>query len=120
MSTPLTDFVGSKPSGSGSGSGSGPEPEAARSSLPGLRSAASRDRGAPAGASDGKWDPWRSVSATSKTAATRQDAPESSLQSAVFAKDGGAAAGSIADFMSDITYPPLQQPAGSGTPKATS
>ncbi|KAJ2710219.1 Twinfilin-1 [Coemansia spiralis] len=121
MSTPPSGFTGLKANGGGGGD----EPESIRSSLPGLRPVAGGDLGAKssttAAAAGGgaKWDPWRSVSATSKISATRQDAPESSLQSSVFTKDGGVAPGTIADFMSDITYAPLQHAASSGTPKAT-
>ncbi|KAJ1735927.1 Twinfilin-1 [Coemansia biformis] len=118
-STPPTGFTGSVAGGADQA------PESMRSSLPGLRSVAGNEHctsrnSTPVISRDAKWDPWRSVSATTKTSAVRQDAPESALQSSVFTKDGGPAPGTIADFMSDIIYPPLQQAAGSGTHKATS
>ncbi|KAJ2159176.1 Twinfilin-1 [Coemansia sp. RSA 552] len=85
------------------------EPEIMRSSLPGLRSASGPKRGSSADKAEDKWDPWRSVSSTTKTATNRQEAPKSALQSSVYTADKGPAPGSIADFMGDITYPPLQQ-----------
>ncbi|KAJ2451120.1 Twinfilin-1, partial [Coemansia sp. RSA 2336] len=88
-----------------------PAPEVIRSSLPGLRPVSqppqSRDT-----ASD-KWDPWRPVS-TSGTAGRpnkQHTAPESTLQSSVYTRSNGPVSGSIAEFMSDITYPPLQNAA---------
>ncbi|KAJ2324448.1 hypothetical protein GGH92_010681, partial [Coemansia sp. RSA 2673] len=97
--TPLNSF-GAKPSISVA-----PRSETIHSSIPGLRSvsgaAADQDKG-------DKWDPWRSVSAVSKPSA-KTDAPESLLQSSIYAKQNGEnGAGTIADFASDITYPPLQ------------
>ncbi|KAJ2472048.1 Twinfilin-1 [Coemansia sp. RSA 2322] len=91
-----------------------PVPEVTRSSIPGLRSVTSA-RADTNPSQDGKWDPWRSVSAVSKPTATT-DAPDSALQSSVFTKGGSDAnAGTISDFMSDITYPPLQGSAAAAT-----
>ncbi|KAJ1819289.1 Twinfilin-1 [Coemansia sp. RSA 2675] len=98
--TPLNS-IGAKPSSS-----TEPRVETMHSSIPGLRSvsgaaAADQEKG-------DKWDPWRSVSAVSKPS-TKTDKPESSLQSSIYARQNSEnGAGTIADFASDITYPPLQ------------
>ncbi|KAJ2100805.1 Twinfilin-1 [Coemansia sp. S100] len=106
--TPLNSF-GAKPSISVA-----PRAEVMHSSIPGLRSvsgaAADQDKG-------DKWDPWRSVSAVSKPSA-KTDAPESLLQSSIYAKQNGEnGAGTIADFASDITYPPLQNASSAAAAK---
>ncbi|KAJ2747678.1 Twinfilin-1 [Coemansia sp. BCRC 34301] len=99
--TPLS-MVGNKPSHSTT-----PPVEVMRSSMPGLRSVS----GAVDQSKGDKWDPWRSVSAVSKPSA-KTEAPESSLQSSVYVKlHSESNAGTIADFASDITYPPLQNAA---------
>ncbi|KAJ1800746.1 hypothetical protein LPJ59_000848 [Coemansia sp. RSA 2399] len=82
--------------------------EAKHSSLPGLKNISSM-RGNDEISDEYKWDPWRSVSTTSSTAAKKPDVPHSSLQSTVYTKDKDGAPESIMSYMSDITYPPLQQ-----------
>ncbi|KAJ1994426.1 Twinfilin-1 [Coemansia spiralis] len=76
------------------------------SSVPGLRKAfaARKDEVT----DEGKWDPWRSVSASGSTSVTKKELPKSTLQSTVFTKDKEGAPESIIAYMSDITYPPLQ------------
>ncbi|KAJ2646483.1 Twinfilin-1 [Coemansia sp. RSA 1250] len=89
-----------------------PAPEVMRSSLPGLRPVSqppqSRDT-----VSD-KWDPWRPVSTSGATGLhnKQRTPPGSTLQSSVYTRSSGPVSGSIAEFMSDITYPPLQNTAG--------
>ncbi|KAJ2846922.1 Twinfilin-1, partial [Coemansia brasiliensis] len=88
-----------------------PTPEVMRSSLPGLRPVSQPPQARDT--SSDKWDPWRPVS-TSGTAALsnkQRTPPESALQSSVYARSNGPVSGSIAEFMSDITYPPLQNTA---------
>ncbi|KAJ2084238.1 hypothetical protein H4R24_000180 [Coemansia sp. RSA 988] len=116
-SSPLEEFADS------STSNEKPQPEVVRSSLPGLRPVpgprddgnSSRDNSrhsTPVASRDAKWDPWRSVNATSKTSVSRPDAPQSALQSSVYTKPSEATHDSISNLMGDITYPPLQHPAG--------
>ncbi|KAJ2141102.1 hypothetical protein IW142_005042 [Coemansia sp. RSA 564] len=105
-SSPVTEFADVRGSQA---------PEIMRSSLPGLRPASGPRPGA--AARNDKWNPWRPVNA-SNAAATHDDAaPESALQSSVYTNSGGAAPGSIADFMNDITYPPLQNTANRDSPE---
>ncbi|KAJ2786230.1 hypothetical protein H4R18_000077 [Coemansia javaensis] len=118
-SSPRASFVDAKSCGAEQ------RAESVRSSLPGLRPVADRAHDSsrnstPASDRDAKWDPWRPVSSTTKTSASKQDAPKSALQSSVFTKDSGPVASTIADLMGDITYPPLQQAAGSGASRAAS
>ncbi|KAJ2489997.1 Twinfilin-1 [Coemansia sp. RSA 2050] len=105
--TPLNS-IGAKPSSSAA-----PRVETMHSSIPGLRSvsgAAGADQD-----KDDKWDPWRSVSAVSKPS-IKTDKPESSLQSSVYSRQSSEnGAGTIADFASDITYPPLQNATSAAT-----
>ncbi|KAJ2385422.1 Twinfilin-1, partial [Coemansia sp. RSA 2559] len=82
--------------------------EAKHSLLPGLKKT-SDTHGNDESSDEYKWDPWRSVSTTSSAAAKKLDMPHSSLQSTVYTKDKDGAPESIMSYMSDITYPPLQQ-----------
>ncbi|KAJ2829799.1 Twinfilin-1 [Coemansia erecta] len=93
-----------------------PEPEIMRSSLPGLRSVPG-PRSSAALAKDDKWDPWRPVNASNAASKKDDAAPESALQSSVYAASGGPSTGTISDFMSDITYPPLQNAASRENPE---
>lgn len=67
-----------------------------------------------------KWDPWRSVSSVNNSkpadsADQQSNVPKSTLQSTVYTSlPDDPNAGSIADFMGDITYPPLQNSVANG------
>ncbi|KAJ2317081.1 Twinfilin-1 [Coemansia sp. RSA 2704] len=101
-SSPVTEFADVKP-------------DIVRSSMPGLRPVPNARSSAPP--SGDKWDPWRPVNASNGAAANEDVAPKSALQSSVYASSGGPAPGSIADFMNDISYPPLQNTASRGNPE---
>ncbi|PIA16545.1 hypothetical protein COEREDRAFT_15343 [Coemansia reversa NRRL 1564] len=117
-SSPLVEFADN------GASNEKPRPEVVRSSLPGLRpvpgphdgdnSSRNIDRhSTPVAPRDTKWDPWRSVSATNQTSVSRTNAPQSAIQSSVYTKPTEPTPDSISNLMGDITYPPLQNPAGS-------
>ncbi|KAJ2705494.1 Twinfilin-1 [Coemansia sp. IMI 203386] len=90
-------------------------PEIVHSSIPGLRRV---NNAGPGGSSndnaqgDGKWNPWRPVSTvTSLKQESQISVPNSALQSSVFVKSEKVDTNAIPAFMSDITYPPLQNSA---------
>ncbi|KAJ2612089.1 Twinfilin-1 [Coemansia sp. RSA 1365] len=117
-SSPLVEFADN------GASNEKPRAEVVRSSLPGLRPVpgphesgnSSRNIGrhsTPVAPRDAKWDPWRSVNATSQTSVSQTNAPQSAIQSSVYTKPAEPTPESISNLMGDITYPPLQHPAGS-------
>ncbi|KAJ1846446.1 hypothetical protein LPJ57_009016, partial [Coemansia sp. RSA 486] len=93
-------------------------PEIVHSSIPGLRRV---NNAGPGGSSNdsndnaqgnGKWNPWRPVSTvTSLKQESQTSVPNSALQSSVFVKSEKVDTNAIPAFMSDITYPPLQNSA---------